>query len=184
MPLPSQTLSDDIARLAQEAMDCQRALLSWRKNGWKINGKGIAPPFTVPAGIATRELGRAKVRWGVYIITPGAKLVRLERRERRIMAGRAVAIEADATASEQALDWLTEQLRQSGLYDLQVVEKTGLLVPATPQDAEQAWKLVQEERMKISALLDRIAAIKEDIATRLEGLFERVQHPTKESEVL
>jgi hypothetical protein len=78
VPLPFQTLSDDIARLAQEAMDCQRALLSWRKNGWKINGKGIAPPFTVPAGIATRELGRAKVRWGVYIITPGAKLVRLD----------------------------------------------------------------------------------------------------------
>ena len=95
---------------------------------------------TVPAGVTTRALGRAKVRWGVYIVTPGAKLGRLERQERRIMAGRTVAIEADATASEQALDWLTEQLRQSGLYDLQVAEKTGLLIPATPQDAEQAWK--------------------------------------------
>ncbi len=184
VPLPSQTLSDDIAQLAREAMDCQRALLPYRRNGWKINGKGIAPPFTVPAGIATRELGRAKVRWGVYIITPGAKLVRLERRERRIMAGRAVAIEADPSVSEEALDWLTEQLRQSGLYDLQVAEKTGLQVPATPQDAEQAWKQLQGEKMKINALLDRIAAIKEDIAMRLEGLFERLPHPAKASEVL
>ncbi len=85
--------------------DCQRALPSWRKNGCKINGKWIAPPFIVPAGIATRELGRAKVRWGVYIVTPSAKLVRLERQERRIMAGRPVVIEADATVPEEALNW-------------------------------------------------------------------------------
>ena len=120
----------------------------------------------------------------MYIVTPGAKLVRLERQKRRIMAGRTVAIEVDVTASEQALDWLTEQLRQSGLYDLQVAEKTGLLVPATPQDAEQAWKQLQGEKLKISDLLDRIAAIKEDIVVRLEGLFERTEYPARESEIL
>ena len=185
VPLPAPVVADEIARLAQEATDCQRALLPYRRRGWKINGKGIEPPpLTVPAGMATRELGRAKVRWGVYIVTPGAKLIRLERRERRIMAGRAVAIEADATVSEEALDWLTGQLRQSGRYDLQVAEKTGLLIPATPQDAEKAWNLLQGEKVKIKALLERIAVIKEDIAARLEGLFERVQHPVRKATTL
>ena len=184
VPLPPQAVADDIARLAQEATDCQRALLSYRRRGWTINGKSIEPTFAVPAGIATRELGRAKVRWGIYIVTPGAKLLRLERQERRIMAGRAVAIEADATVSEEALEWLTGQLRQSGQYDLQVAEKTGLPIPATPQDAEQAWRILQGEKTNIIALLERIAAIKADSAARLDELFERIQHPVRKVAIL
>ena len=44
--------------------------------------------------------------------------------------------------------------------------------------------MAKVEKLKIGALLERIAAIKEDIATRLEGLFERTEHPARESKVL
>lgn len=184
VPLPPQTVSDDIAQLAQEASDCQRALLPYRRGGWKIDDNGIQPTFNIPASVATLALGRAKVRWNLRIVTPAAKLARLARKDRRIMAGRAVAIEADDTVSEEALDWLAGQLRQSDLYALDAAEQAGLPIPATPRDAEQAWRLSQAERANVVALLDRIAAIKEAIADRLDGLFERIPHPAKRIAVL
>jgi hypothetical protein len=184
VPLPTQTVSDEIAQLAREATDCQRALLPYRRSGWKINGNGIEPIFNVPTGITTLALGRAKVRWNLRIVTPTAKLIRLERQDRRIVAGRAVAIEADDTIPEEALNWLTGQLRQCGLYALDAAEQAGLLIPATPRDAEQAWSILQGERANIVALLDRIAAIKVEMAARLDGLFARMQHPVKRLVVL
>ncbi len=184
VPLPTQTVSDEIAHLAKEATDCQRALLPYRRSGWKINGNGIEPTFNVPTGITTLALGRAKVRWNLRIVTPTAKLIRLERQDRRIVAGRAVAIAADSSVSEEALDWLAGQLRQCGLYALDAAEQAGLLIPATPRDAEQAWCILQGERANIVALLDRITAIKEDIAARLDGLFARIVHPAKQTVVL
>lgn len=184
VPIPPRALSDEIARLAQEATDCQRSLLPYRRKGWKINGNGIEPTFNIPAGIATLALGRAKVRWNLRIVTPTAKLAKLARQDRRIVAGRAVAIEADDTTSEAALDWLTGQLRQSDLYALDAAEQAGLLIPATPRDAEQAWRLLQNERANIVALLDRMAAIKKEIADRLDRLFERIPHPVRQAAIL
>lgn len=184
VPLSTQTVSDDIARLAREATDCQRALLPYRRRGWKINGNGIDPTFSIPTGITTLALGRAKVRWNLRIVTPAAKLVRLERQNHQIVAGRAVALEADDTVSEGALDWLTGQLRQCGLYALDAAEQAGLLIPATPRDAEQAWRILQSEQANIVALLDRIAAIKQDIAAQLDGLFARLQHPARQATLL
>ncbi len=184
VPLPTQPVSDEIAQLAREATDCQRALLPYRRSGWKINGNGIEPTFNVPTGITTLALGRAKVRWNLRIVTPTAKLTRLVGQGRRIVAGRSVAIEADDTVPEGALDWLTGQLRQCGLYALDAAEQAGLLIPATPRDAEQAWSILQGERANIVALLDRIAAIKAEIAARLDGLFARMQHPVRKVVIL
>lgn len=184
VPIPSQVVSDEIAQLAKEVTDCQRALLAYRRGGWNIDGKRIEPTFNIPSGIATLALGRAKVRWNLRIVTPTAKLAKLARQGCRIVAGRAVAIEADDTAPEEALDWLTGQLRQCGLHALDAAEQAGLLIPATPQDAEKAWALLQEEKMKINARMERIAAVKEEIAARLDGLFARTQHPVKQTAVL
>ena len=59
-----------------------------------------------------------------------------------------------------------------------------MLIPATPAEAEKAWSILQGERTNIVALLDRIAAIKKEIVDRLDGLFERLQHPAKRLVVL
>lgn len=184
VPIPSQTLSDEIARLAQEATDCQRTLLPYRRAGWVINSNGVEPVFAVPAGIPTLALGRAKVRWNLRIVTATAKLERFVRRDRQIMAGRAVAIEADAAVSEAALDWLVGQLRQCGWGALDTAEQAGLAIPATPADAEQAWRLVQGQQANLVAQLERIAAIKQEIASRLDQLFVRKTHPTKQAVML
>lgn len=96
------------------------------------------------------------------------------------MAGRAVAIEADAAVAETALDWLAGQLRQSDWNTLDAAEQAGLAIPATPADAEQAWRILQNERAQLVARLERIAAIKQEIANRLDQLFVRKTHPARQ----
>ena len=177
-------LSDDdsitaaISSLAQQASGLQKQLLPLRKAGWKINDACAVAQAVIPAGVATLPLNRARVKWGLVLSQPEAKVTKLARIGHRLFAGKTEVARIPSSFPEPAMEWLLRQLQMQpegttwGQFELANPD-----LPETPELAMQALRMLEADESDANKLLIQIKEAKQAITDRLETLFERISHP-------
>jgi len=178
IPLPDDpALIARIVALAKEAADIQKQLLPLRRNSWRISDDKVEAPARLPAGIPTLPLGSACVKWGLQIKNGTAKANGLTREQVRLFSGKREVLIAPSSVGEAAIEWLRRQLAElpDGMT-LEEADRQGVLVPMTPLAASDALKKLEEAEGETTLLIHRITAIREEISSELEALFDDIQH--------
>ena len=177
-------ISDDgsttaaIASLAKKASGLQNQLLPLRKAGWKINETSAIAPVIISTNIATLPLSQARVKWGLILSKPEAKVTNLVRNGHRLFAGKTEVARIPSSFPESAMEWLRRQLQMlSDGTTLGAVELANLALPETPELADKALGDMIEREENVTAILKQIGDAKQAISDQLETLFECIAHP-------
>jgi len=179
IPFPDDlALVARLAALAKEAADIQKQLLPLRRAGWHLSDNKVSAPAIIPAGVPTLPLDSACVKWGMQIKNNSAKANSLIREQVRLYAGKREVLVAPSSISENAIEWLCSQLAELPCgMTMEEAERQGVIVPMTPQAAENALKVLELAENETRILVDRIAAIKIEISDELVAVFEEIQYP-------
>jgi hypothetical protein len=178
LPMPNSEIESKVVLAAKKAFGAQRALFPFRLAGWSIDFGEIRPPAYVPPGIKEQALDLARVSWGLSVPVPSAKTNNLIKIGNAAYRGKQKVFAIPEAVPGEALEWLVHQF--NGLADgmtFESAEREKLLVPATPEDAVNAFKRLVSERTVIDGLLAAISKAKDRIETTLRGLFQSESHP-------
>ena len=179
IPLPNDPkIVSAISALAKQASALQKQLLPLRKAGWEIDDGAAVAPAVIPVGIATLPLSAARVKWGLIVSQPSAKISKLVRTDHRLFAGKTEVASISSSSPMEAMEWLRRQLQ---MYPDGTtwgeIESTDPALPETPELAAQALKTLQTSEKAAMTVLTQIADAKTAISKELETLFERIDHP-------
>lgn len=167
-----------IANLAQRASSTQKMLLPLRKAGWKIDDSTAQAPANIPANIPTLALDRARVKWGLHVSLPAAKVHKLVRSGHRLFSGKQEVAQIAGSEPEMAMEWLRRQfLTFPEGTTLGEIEHAKPQIPDKPEYAEKALCLLIQEEQRVAGLLADIKQTRHEISDQLEALFERINHP-------
>ena len=179
IPIPDDlSIVATISSLAQRASGLQKQLLPLRHGGWTINDSCAVAPAVIPAGIAALPLSGARVKWGLVLSQPTARVTNLVRIDHRLFAGKTEVARIPSSFPEQAMEWLRRQLQMLpdktrwGEFELQNPE-----LPETPDLAMQSLFMLETSESDANKLLMQIGDTKRAISQQLEMVFERTTHP-------
>ncbi|MBI1889425.1 MAG: N-6 DNA methylase [Burkholderiales bacterium] len=179
IPIPDDpAVMAAIAQLAQRASGIQKMLLPLRKAGWRIDDSMAQAPANIPANIPGLSIDRARVKWGLHISMPSAKVHKLVRSGHRLFSGKQEVAQIAPSEPELAIEWLRRQFQTfpEGTT-LGEIEQAKPLIPETPELAEKALALLVKEEQRVAGLLAEIKETRQEISDKLETLFERINHP-------
>ena len=178
IPIPDAMTMSSIANLAQQASDLQKQLLPLRQAGWKFDDSTVTSPAYVHANTPKLALDRAKVKWGLSISAPTAKVSSLVRVDHRLFFGKKEVASISSSEPVEALEWIRRQFES--LPDgttFEVAERAGIEIPATPQAAALALKELVNNETHAAQKLASILSLKEDISKAIDVMFEAIPHP-------
>lgn len=108
--------------------------------------------------MATLPLNRARVKWGLVLPQPTAKVTKLVRTDHRLFAGKTEVARISSSFPADAMEWLRRQLQ---MYPEGTtwgeIESTDPALPETPELAAQAFKALLASENATTALLTQIA---------------------------